>query len=161
MMPAKSWRIGAETTTRFGPTARSDITSRSTSIIPVAPPACHRNEGRKLQNPAVQGWVPEHKPANSRNDRGTGGEQLILHMVSPPFLRLGTSQSGATLERRMPWERPLTQSAHSAIMGSNQHENPHPHFQHRGRSGGWPCRRHPDCLDRRGAHGAPPVGDPD
>jgi putative transposase len=39
-------------------------------------------------------------------------------MVSPPFLRLGTSQSGATLERRMPWERPLTQSAHCPIMGS-------------------------------------------
>ena len=45
-------------------------------------------------------------------------EHAILHMVSPPFLRLGTSQSGATLEWRMPWERPLTQSAHCPIMGS-------------------------------------------
>lgn len=42
----------------------------------------------------------------------------ILHVVSPPFLRLGTSQPGATLERRMSRERPLTRSAYLAIMGS-------------------------------------------
>lgn len=45
-------------------------------------------------------------------------ERAILHVVSPPFLRLGARQPGATLERRMPRERPLTQSAHNAIMGS-------------------------------------------
>jgi hypothetical protein len=45
-------------------------------------------------------------------------EHAILHVVSPPFLRLGTSQSGATLERRMPRERPQTQSPHFAIIGS-------------------------------------------
>ena len=45
-------------------------------------------------------------------------ERAILYLVSPPFLKLGTSQSGATLERRMPLERPLTQSAHTAIMAS-------------------------------------------
>lgn len=45
-------------------------------------------------------------------------EHAILHVVSPPFLRLGASQSDATLERRMPRERPQTQSAHTAIMGS-------------------------------------------
>lgn len=39
-------------------------------------------------------------------------------MVSPPFLRLGARQPGATLERRMPRERPPTQSVHTAIMGS-------------------------------------------
>lgn len=33
-------------------------------------------------------------------------------------LRLGTSQSGATLERRMPRERPPTHSAHTEIMGA-------------------------------------------
>jgi len=45
-------------------------------------------------------------------------ESAILHLVSPPFLRLGTGQSGATLERRMPRERPPNQSAHTAIIGS-------------------------------------------
>lgn len=45
-------------------------------------------------------------------------ECAILHVVSPPFLRLGASLSGATLERRMPRERPPNQSAHTAIMGS-------------------------------------------
>jgi hypothetical protein len=33
-------------------------------------------------------------------------------------LRLCASQPGETLERRMPRERPLTQSAQNAIMGS-------------------------------------------
>ena len=45
-------------------------------------------------------------------------EDAILHLVSPPFLRLGTSQPGATLERRMPRERPPTQLAYHPIMGS-------------------------------------------
>ena len=45
-------------------------------------------------------------------------EHAILHLVSPPFLRLGASQSGATLERRMPREGPPTQSANSPIMRS-------------------------------------------
>jgi hypothetical protein len=45
-------------------------------------------------------------------------ERAILHSVSPPFLRLGTRQSGETLERRVPRERSQTQSAHTAIMGS-------------------------------------------
>ena len=31
----------------------------------------------------------------------------------------------------------------------------------RARSDGWPCRRHPDRLDRRGADGAPPCRDSD
>ncbi len=43
-------------------------------------------------------------------------------MVSPPFLRLGAGPSGATLERRMPRERPPNQSAHTAIMGSKASE---------------------------------------
>ena len=38
-------------------------------------------------------------------------EHAILHMVSPPFLRLGTGPSGATLEQRMPRERPPNQSS--------------------------------------------------
>lgn len=45
-------------------------------------------------------------------------ERAILHLVSPPFLRLGARQPGAILERRMPRERPPTQSVHTAIMGS-------------------------------------------
>src|SRR5690554_4282877 len=45
-------------------------------------------------------------------------ERAILHMVSPPFVRLGTGPSGATLECRMPRERPPNQSAQAAIMGS-------------------------------------------
>lgn len=45
-------------------------------------------------------------------------ERASLHLVSPPFLRLGARQLGATLEQRMPQERPLTQTANTAIMGS-------------------------------------------
>ncbi len=48
-------------------------------------------------------------------------ECAILHVVSPPFLRLGASLSGAIPERRMPRKRPLNQSAHTAFMGSNVH----------------------------------------
>jgi hypothetical protein len=44
-------------------------------------------------------------------------EDGMLHLVSPPFLRLGASQPGVTLEHRMS-RRPPTQSAHSPIMGS-------------------------------------------
>ena len=43
---------------------------------------------------------------------------LFLQSVSPPFLRLGARQPGATLERRMLRERPPTQSVHTAIMES-------------------------------------------
>ena len=46
------------------------------------------------------------------------GDHAMLHMVSPPFLRIGTGPSGANLERRMPRERPPNQSAHSANLGS-------------------------------------------
>jgi hypothetical protein len=42
-----------------------------------------------------------------------------LRVFQVGLLRLAASQSDATLERRMPRERPPTQSAHSAIMGSN------------------------------------------
>jgi hypothetical protein len=45
-------------------------------------------------------------------------ERAILHVVSPPFLRLCARQPGATLERGIPWERPPTQSVQSPIMGS-------------------------------------------
>lgn len=47
-------------------------------------------------------------------------ERAIPHVVSPPFLRLGTCQSDATLERRMPRERQQTQSVQSRIMGSRR-----------------------------------------
>jgi len=46
--PVKKWRIGVETITRFGLTARSDITSRSRYIIPMAPPARHREKAGKF-----------------------------------------------------------------------------------------------------------------
>ena len=45
-------------------------------------------------------------------------EPAVLHPVSAPVLRLGTRQPGATPERRMPQERPLPRSVHTAIMGS-------------------------------------------
>lgn len=35
-------------------------------------------------------------------------KRAMFHPVSPPFLRIGASQSGATLEQRMPRERPPT-----------------------------------------------------
>jgi hypothetical protein len=50
-------------------------------------------------------------------------ERVILHAVSPPSLRLGTGQSGATLQRRMPRERPPSQSDLTAIMGSKTVEH--------------------------------------
>lgn len=50
-------------------------------------------------------------------------EHLILHSLSPQFLRIGTSPSAATFERRMPCDRPLTQaSAHLLITKSNVRE---------------------------------------
>ncbi len=45
----------------------------------------------------------------------------ILHQVSLPFLRQGASQSGATLERRMPQEKPPAWSVHTAIIRSGKH----------------------------------------
>ncbi|MFN4129015.1 MAG: hypothetical protein ACK4GC_04260 [Paracoccaceae bacterium] len=54
-------------------------------------------------------------------------ERAILHVVSPLFLRLGTRQPGAILERKMPREGPPTQSAHTAIMGSKLLANPMGH----------------------------------
>jgi hypothetical protein len=53
-------------------------------------------------------------------------ERAILHAVSDAFLRPGTSQSGATLEPRMPRERLKTQSARTAIMGSRPVATPEP-----------------------------------
>lgn len=41
-------------------------------------------------------------------------------------MRLGSSQPGATLERKMPWERPPTQSAHLTIIGSNRRAHDRP-----------------------------------
>ena len=51
----------------------------------------------------------------------------------------------------------------AALLRPSAHldENPDPDRRHRGRSRGGPCGRHPDRLDRRGADGTPPVGDPD
>lgn len=60
---------------------------------------------------------PPRPATTPRRTRGRSAPPT-LHVVSPPFLRLSTSQSGTTLERRMPRDRPLTQSAHTAIMGS-------------------------------------------
>ncbi|ASP23332.1 hypothetical protein ANTHELSMS3_04944 (plasmid) [Antarctobacter heliothermus] len=70
----------------------------------------------------VRDWSPVAHFATTRVLRDLEGdgrlmdiqsnEYVILDVFSPPFLRLGASQSGATLERRMPRERPPTQSAH-------------------------------------------------
>ncbi len=57
---------------------------------------------------------------NRRHVNIQSNERVIIDFASPPFLRLGASQSGATLERRMPRERPPTQSVHTAIMASNR-----------------------------------------
>ncbi|MCP1167930.1 transposase, partial [Limimaricola sp. ASW11-118] len=43
-----------------------------------APPACHRNEGRKLQIPAVQGWVSEHYDYNAVRPHSSLGNQTPL-----------------------------------------------------------------------------------
>jgi hypothetical protein len=51
-------------------------------------------------------------------------EPAVLHVVSPPFPRPGASQSGETLERRMPRERPPAQSTQDAIMGSKGYATP-------------------------------------
>ena len=50
-MPAKSWRIGVETTTRFDLIARSGPTFRSTCTIPMAQPARHRDQSRGIPAP--------------------------------------------------------------------------------------------------------------
>jgi putative transposase len=42
-----NWRLGAETTTRSGHTARSHTTYRSTCIFPMAQPARYRDQSRK------------------------------------------------------------------------------------------------------------------
>jgi Xaa-Pro aminopeptidase len=47
--------LGAETTTRSARTAPSGTTSRRISIIPTDQPAHRQDEGRKLQDQAVQG----------------------------------------------------------------------------------------------------------
>jgi putative transposase len=64
----ENWMLGVGTTTRSGPTARSDTKSRSPCIIPMAQPARHRERAGKIQLPAVQGGVAvhplqRHKPA--------------------------------------------------------------------------------------------------
>ena len=58
--PAKSWKIGVDTTTKTDPTARSDTTSRLPCIVPMAPPARHRETAGKIQLPAIQGWGAGH-----------------------------------------------------------------------------------------------------
>ena len=50
---AKSWRIGADTTTTIDPTAPSDTTSQARCTFPVASPARRRDRGRKT--PASDG----------------------------------------------------------------------------------------------------------
>lgn len=45
-------------------------------------------------------------------------KRAMFHSVSPPFRRRGASQSGATLERRIPLERPPTWSAPPEITGA-------------------------------------------
>jgi hypothetical protein len=88
--------------------------------------------GQLLHQPADVIWAVQNCPPMADlsatlplRDRGRNrclvdiqpDERASLHLVSPTFLRLGARQPGATLERRMPRERPLTQSAHTAIMG--------------------------------------------
>ena len=44
-------------------------------------PARHRDKAGKLQAPAIQTWVAEHKPADSRYERGTQGGQVSKSVV--------------------------------------------------------------------------------
>lgn len=64
--------------------------------------------------------APAHAMRNGDRNRCLADahpdKRADLHTHSPPFLRLGASQSGAALERRMPRARPLTQSEHPEIM---------------------------------------------
>ena len=53
--PAKRSRLGAGSTTRTDPTARSGTTSRYRSLTAGAPPACRRNEAGIFQTRAAQG----------------------------------------------------------------------------------------------------------
>ena len=57
-------------------------------------------------------------------------KRATLHLVSAPFLRLGARQPAATLVRRMPRERPQTQSDQGPIMGSSYADGvqPDPRF---------------------------------
>lgn len=43
----------------------------------MASPARHRDRAGKIQLLADQGWGSEHKPADSRHERGTRGGQVI------------------------------------------------------------------------------------
>jgi hypothetical protein len=78
--------------------------------------------GTMRHRPPVADFAAAFALCNRDRNRGLvnikPNERAILHVVSPPFLRLGASQSDATLERRMPRERPPDQSADTAIMGS-------------------------------------------
>lgn len=80
-MRAKSWRLGAETTTRSVLTARSVTTCRSACTFPVAQPARPRDQAAKLQIAAVQTRGAEHLGADSRYERGTTGGQVSLDTI--------------------------------------------------------------------------------
>ena len=74
-----------------------------------------------------------------------------------------TGESGTLNRQAKSAARSAFESAKQRFFGHllDLDENPHADRRHRGRSRGGPCGRHPDRLDRRGADGTPPVGDPD
>lgn len=45
-------------------------------------PARHRDKAGKLQDPAIQTWGAEHKPADSLHERGTQVGQVIYNLFN-------------------------------------------------------------------------------
>ena len=64
-------------TTRIGRTGPSATSHRSCCKIPAEHPACRRDEGRKLQPPAVQRVVSDHETQDSPSDRRRKGSQVM------------------------------------------------------------------------------------
>jgi len=63
-------------------------------------------------------YIPVLYDVNRRLVYIQPNDPAILYFLSTLFLGNDTRQSGATLARRMPREKPPDQSAHTAIMGS-------------------------------------------
>lgn len=90
-------------------------------LLPASQPACANDQADAARSKVADlaaSLALRNRYRNRRLVDILPDERAFLHVVSPPFLRLGTRQPGATLERRMPRERPPTQSVHSAIMGT-------------------------------------------
>ena len=93
--PAKRWRLGAGSTTKTDPTARSGTRFRYRSPTSAAPPASRHDEAREFQNRAVQTSGSAQPRTALTYKRGCEGGRVRINRDQRENVSAGVSGAGS------------------------------------------------------------------